>query len=73
MAVLSSELLRAQWTKEVYENEILSQVWGWRQEDQYKLSAADAARQFAEHLMGVTKTLLTCLEESGGWLFTAAG
>ena len=45
-------------------------MWGWRQEE---LPAADAARQFAEHLMGVTKTLLTCLEESGGWLFTAAG
>ena len=70
MDVLSAELLRAKWTKEVYENEALSQVWGWRQKE---LPAADAARQFAEHLMGVTKTLLTCLEESGGWLFTAAG
>ena len=38
-------------------------MWGWRQKE---LPAADAARQFAEHLMGVTKTLLTCLEESGG-------
>ena len=38
-----------------------------------KMKQAEAFRQFVDNLMYVTKTSLACVEESGGWLFSAAG